>query len=272
MVKQAIIPLAGLGTRLLPLSSVIPKELLPINGKPNLEYIMDECIQAGIRQFIFVVPKNRTSIKKYFFNDSFYKKIIKKKKKDRRLKEVYKKIKQYQKMIKFVYQNKPEGTGHAVLQCKKYLKGSHFLMLLADDLIINKNCSKEMIALHKKTNASVIATKKVKKKTVSRWGILGFKNRSKNSFIINNVIEKPKLNEAPSNYAIIGRYILPKKILSVLKSQGKGKGDEIHITDAIKTLVNRNEKFYGNIFKGEYIDCGTLDGFIKSGIAISKYL
>ena len=164
MVKQAIIPLAGLGTRLLPLSSVIPKELLPINGKPNLEYIMDECIQAGIRQFIFVVPKNRTSIKKYFFNDSFYKKIIKKKKKDRRLKEVYKKIKQYQKMIKFVYQNKPEGTGHAVLQCKKYLKGSHFLMLLADDLIINKNCSKEMIALHKKTNASVIATKKVKKK------------------------------------------------------------------------------------------------------------
>ena len=107
MVKQAIIPLAGLGTRLLPLSSVIPKELLPINGKPNLEYIMDECIQAGIRQFIFVVPKNRTSIKKYFFNDSFYKKIIKKKKKDRRLKEVYKKIKQYQKMIKFVYQNKP---------------------------------------------------------------------------------------------------------------------------------------------------------------------
>ena len=103
-------------------------------------------------------------------------------------------------------------------------------------------------------------------------GHIRFKNRSKNSFIINNVIEKPKLNEAPSNYAIIGRYILPKKILSVLKNQGKGKGDEIHITDAIKTLVNRNEKFYGNIFKGEYIDCGTLDGFIKSGIKIKKYL
>ena len=272
MVKQAIIPLAGLGTRLLPLSSVIPKELLPINGKPNLEYIMDECIQAGIKQFIFVVPKNRTSIKKYFFNDIFYKKIIKKKKKDRRLKEVYKKIKRYQKMIKFVYQNKPEGTGHAVLQCRKYLKGSHFLMLLADDLIINKNCTKEMIALHKKTNASVIATKKVKKKTVSRWGILGFKNRSKNFFIINKVIEKPKLNEAPSNYAIIGRYILPKKILSVLKNQGKGKGGEIHITDSIKTLIKKNEKFYGNIFKGKYIDCDTLEGFINSGLTISKYL
>jgi len=272
MVTQAIIPLAGLGTRLLPLSSVIPKELLPINGKPNLEYIMEECIQAGIKQFIFVVPKNRASIKKYFFNDNFYKKIIKKKKKDKRLKKVFKRIKKYQKMIKFVYQNKPEGTGDAVLKCKKYLKGTHFLMLLADDLIVKKNCSKEMITLHKRTKGSVIATKKVDRKTVSRWGILGFKNRSKNYFLINEVIEKPKLSEAPSNYAIIGRYILPKKILSVLKNQGRGKGGEIHITDAIKTLVERNEKFYGNIFRGKYIDCGTLQGFINSGLTISKYL
>ena len=272
MVKQAIIPLAGLGTRLLPLSSVIPKELLPINGKPNLEYILEECIESGIRQFIFVVPKNRPSIKKYFFNDNFYKKIIKKKKNDKRLKKVFKRIKRYQKMIKFVYQNKPEGTGQAVLKCKKYIKGSHFLMLLADDLIVKKNCLKEMIALHKRTRGSVIATKKVERKTVSRWGILGFKNRSKNSFLINEVIEKPKLSESPSNYAIIGRYILPKKILSVLKNQGKGKGGEIHITDAIKTLVKRNEKFYGNIFKGKYIDCGTLEGFIKSSITVSKYL
>ena len=271
MVKQAIIPLAGLGTRLLPLSSVIPKELLPINGKPNLEYIMDECIQAGIRQFIFVVPKNRTSIKKYFFNDSFYKKIIKKKN-DPKIIDEYKKILKYKKMIKFVYQNKPKGTGDAVLKTRKFIKDKYFLMLLPDDLIIKKNCSKSMISTHNKYKSSVMASMKVKKKTVSRWGILGFKNRSKNSFIINNVIEKPKLNEAPSNYAIIGRYILPKKILSVLKSQGKGKGDEIHITDAIKTLVNRNEKFYVNIFKGEYIDCGTLDGFIKSGIKIKKYL
>ena len=272
MIKQAIIPLAGLGTRLLPLSSVIPKELLPINGKPNLEYILEECIESGIRQFIFVVPKNRPSIKKYFFNDNFYKKIIKKKKNDKRLKKVFKRIKRYQKMIKFVYQNKPEGTGQAVLKCKKYIKGSHFLMLLADDLIVKKNCSKEMIALHKRTRGSVIATKKVERKTVSRWGILGFKNRSKNSFLINEVIEKPKLSESPSNYAIIGRYILPKKILSVLKNQGKGKGGEIHITDAIKTLVKRNEKFYGNIFKGKYIDCGALEGFIKSSITVSKYL
>ena len=145
-------------------------------------------------------------------------------------------------------------------------------MLLADDLIVKKNCSKEMIALHKKTKGSVIATRKVEKKSVSRWGILGFKNKNINFFKINEVIEKPKLSEAPSNYAIIGRYILPKKILSVLKYQKKGKGGEIHITDAIKTLVKQNEKFYGNIFKGKYIDCGTIEGFINSGLTISKYL
>ena len=270
MVSQAIIPLAGLGTRLLPLSSVIPKELLPINGKPNLEYILDECLQAGIKQFIFVVPKNRPSIKKYFFNDNFYKKILKKKKNDKRLMKVFKRLKKFQKMIKFVYQNKPKGTGHAVLQCKKYLKGTHFLMLLADDLIVKKNCSKEMIALHKKTKGSIIATKKVERKTVSRWGILGFKNKSKNSFLINDVIEKPKLNEAPSNYAIIGRYILPMKILSVLKNQGKGRGGEIHITDAIQLLINDKEKFIAHNFEGKYLDCGTMSGYINSSKEIGK--
>ena len=270
MIKQAIIPLAGLGTRLLPLTSVIQKELLPLNGKPNLEYIMEECVEAGIKQFIFIVPKNRpTTIKNYFFNDSFYTKLIKKKK-DKKLKKIFQRIKKYQKMIKFVYQNKPNGTGAAVLKCKKYLKDKHFLMLLADDLIVKKNCSKEMISLHKKTQGSVIATRKVERRTVSRWGILGVKNKKKYSFSINSVIEKPKLKEAPSNYAIIGRYILPIKILSVLKNQKKGKGGEIHITDAIKTLIKRGEKFYGNIFRGKYLDSGTLESYIKSNLIISK--
>ena len=269
MIKQAIIPLAGLGTRLLPLTSVIQKELLPLNGKPNLEYIMEECVEAGIKQFIFIVPKDRPTIKNYFFNDSFYTKLIKKKK-DKKLKKIFQRIKKYQKMIKFVYQNKPNGTGAAVLKCKKYLKDKHFLMLLADDLIVKKNCSKEMISLHKKTKGSVIATRKVERRTVSRWGILGVKNKKKYSFSINSVIEKPKLKEAPSNYAIIGRYILPKKILSVLKNQKKGKGGEIHITDAIKTLIERGEKFYGNIFKGKYLDSGTLESYVKSNLIISK--
>ena len=269
MIKQAIIPLAGLGTRLLPLTSVIPKELLPINGKPNLEYIMEECVEAGIKQFIFIISKNKKSIKKYFFNDSFYKKIIKQKK-DKRIVEEFRKIKKYQKMIRFVYQNTPRGTGDAVLKCERLIKSKFFLMLLPDDLIINKNCSIEMIKLHAKTKGSIIATKTVNKKTVSRWGILSITNKKKNYFKIKDVIEKPSIKKAPSNYAIIGRYILPIKIFSEIRKLKPGQGGEIHITDAIRNLIFKGNSFFGNIFKGKYLDCGTINGYIQSGIQIFK--
>ena len=138
MIKQAIIPLAGLGTRLLPLTSVIPKELLPINGRPGIEYILDECIEAGVKEIIFVISFRKKSIKKYFYNNRFFKEIILKKK-NKILKKEYKKILKYKKIIKFVYQNKPRGTGDAVLKTKKFIKDNFFLMLLPDDLIIKKN-------------------------------------------------------------------------------------------------------------------------------------
>lgn len=269
MIKQAIIPLAGLGTRLLPLTSVMPKELLPINGKPNLEYIMEECIEAGIKQFIFIISKKKISIKKYFFNDAFYNKIIKKKK-DKRIIQEFRKIKKYQKMIKFVYQNEPKGTGDAVLKCERLIKSKYFLMLLPDDLIINKNCSKEMIKLHIKTKGSVIATKKVKRNNVSRWGILSIKNKKKNYFQIKDVVEKPSIKLAPSNYAIIGRYILPSKIFNEIKKLKPGQAKEIHITDAIRNLIFNGNSFFGNIFKGKYLDCGTINGYIQSSIQIFK--
>ena len=269
MIKQAIIPLAGLGTRMLPLTSVMPKELMPINGKPNIEYIIEECLEAGIKEFIFIISKNKSSIKKYFFNDHFYKKIIKRKK-DKRIMREYKKIKKYQKMIKFVYQNNPRGTGDAVLKCQKFIKNKFFLMLLPDDLIIKHNCSKEMIRLHKSTNGSVIATKRVKRKTVSRWGILSIKNKKKSYFQIKDVVEKPNTKKAPSNFAIIGRYILTSKIFGEIKKLKPGQGGEIHITDAIKNLIHKNNKFYGNIFRGKYLDCGTLSGYIESGAQIYK--
>ena len=269
MIKQAIIPLAGLGSRLLPLTSVMPKELLPINGKPNLEYILEECLDAGVKQFIFIISKDKISIKKYFFNDSFYKKIIKKKK-DKRIIEEFRKIKKYQKMIKFVYQNKPKGTGDAVLKCEKLIKNKFFLMLLPDDLIMKKNCTREMINLHYKTKGSIIATKRVDKKTISRWGILSIKNRKKNYFQINDVIEKPSIEKAPSNYAIIGRYILPINIFDEIKKLKPSQGGEIHITDAIRNLILKGSNFFGNIFGGKYLDCGTINGYIQSSIHILK--
>jgi len=270
MIKQAIIPLAGLGTRLLPLTSVIPKELLPINGKPGLEYILDECIQAGVKEVIFVVSNKKKVIKRYFYNDLFFKKVIKKKNKDKRIISEYKKIKKYKKMIKFVYQNSPRGTGDAVLKCEKFIKSDYFLMLLPDDLIIKKNCSKEMIKIHEKYKSSVIASMKVKKNDVTRWGIFKFKKFNNNKFYINDVIEKPNIKSAPSNYAVIGRYILPRKIFKLLKKQKPGKNGEIHITDSIRSLILKKNKFIGHVFAGKYLDCGTLNGYINSSLEISK--
>ena len=171
MIKQAIIPLAGLGTRLLPLTSVFAKELLPINGRPGIEYILDECIDAGIKEVVFIISDKKIMIKKYFYNDTFYKSIIKKKKDPRIIKE-YKKILRYKKMIKFVYQNKPKGTGDAVLKTKKFIKDKYFLMLLPDDLIMKHNCSKSMISTHKKHKSSVMASMKVKKKNSIQMGYL----------------------------------------------------------------------------------------------------
>ena len=270
MIKQAIIPLAGLGTRLLPLTSVFAKELLPINGKPSLEYILEECVEAGIKEIIFIISNKKKIIKTYFCNDRFFKKIISKKK-DKRILHEYRKILKYKKMIKFVYQNKPLGTGDAVLKTKNLIKDKFFLMLLPDDLIISKNCSKAMINIHNKRHSSVIASMKVPKKNVSRWGIYSIKSKIDNkNFIIKDVVEKPKIKSAPSNNAVIGRYILPQTIFSKLKNQKKGKGGEIHITDTIKRLIHEGNEFVGHNFAGKYLDCGTMQGYIKSSFEISK--
>ena len=223
MIKQAIIPLAGLGTRLLPLTTVIPKELLPINGKPGLEYILDECLEAGIKEIILIISNRKKMIKKYYCNDSIFKKLIRKKKRDIRIKKEHDKIKKLRKIIKFVYQNSPRGTGDAVLKCQKLIKSNFFLMILPDDLIIKKNCSLAMIRLHKKTKASIIASKKVKSNDVTRWGIFKIKKFFKKNFFIDDVIEKPSIKTAPSNHAVIGRYILSKNIFETLKKQKAGK-------------------------------------------------
>ena len=270
MIKQAIIPLAGLGSRLLPLTSVFAKELLPINGKPGIEYIIEECIEAGIKEIIFIISNKKIMIKNYFYNDIFFKKILKKKK-DIRIFNEYKKILKYRKMIKFVYQNKPLGSGDAVLKAKKFIRDKFFLLLLPDDLIVKKNCSKDMIKIHNKYKSSVMASMNVNRKTVSRWGIYNVKKKiNKHNFIIQDVVEKPSKKDAPSNKAVIGRYILPKIIFKKLLKQKSGKGGEIHITDAIQSLIKNDLKFIGHNFAGKYLDCGTLNGYIKSSLEIAK--
>ncbi len=209
-------------------------------------------------------------IKKYFYSDKFYKNILKKKK-DPRIISEYKKILKYKKIIKFVYQNVPKGTGDAVLKTQKLIKDKYFLMLLPDDLIIKKNCSKSMINTHKKYNASVMASMKVNRNSVSRWGIYKLnKKLNKNNFLIDGVVEKPSIKNAPSNNAVIGRYILPRSIFKKLKKLKSKKGNEIHITDAIQSLIIDNKKFIAHNFEGKYLDCGTMEGYINSSKEIGK--
>ena len=174
-------------------------------------------------------------------------------------------------MIKFVFQDKPLGTGDAVLQTKNLIKDKYFLMLLPDDLIVKQNCSKSMIAVHKKFKSSVMASMNVSKEDVTRWGIFDIKKRINNkNFIIKSVVEKPSVKQAPSKNAVIGRYILPKTIFNKLSKLKPGKNGEIHITDAIQSLINDNNKFIGHNFSGKYLDCGTMRGYINSTLRIAK--
>ena len=144
-------------------------------------------------------------------------------------------------------------------------------MLLPDDLIMKRNCSKDMIKLHKKYKASIMASMTVKKNDVDRWGIYSIsKKLNKQNFVISNVIEKPNTKVAPSNNAVIGRYILSKNIFKILKSQTKGKGGEIHITDSIKTMIDNKSLFIGHKFSGKYLDCGSMNGYINSTLEIAK--
>ena len=153
----------------------------------------------------------------------------------------------------------------------KFITNKYFLMLLPDDLIIKKNCSKAMIKVHQKYNASVMASMKVKKNNISRWGIYKINKKLNNrNFIIDGVVEKPSERKAPSNNAVIGRYILPRSIFNKIKSLKPKRGKEVHITDAIQLLINDKEKFIAHKFEGKYLDCGTMYGYINSFIELGK--
>ncbi len=264
MVKQAVIPLAGQGTRMLPLTKVLPKELWPMGSKSILECILDECFDAGIQQVIFVISKQKEIIKNYFRQKKSLENTVKNKP------EILKKLiylNKISKKVKFVYQDKPRGLGHAVLCAEKFIKSKYFLLILPDDIIKGKNCSRELILLNKKKKSSILALRQVNKKDVNRYGIVGFQNRK--YLKINKMIEKPTIKSAPSKFAIIGRYLLNRSIFPILRKQKTGKLGEIQITDAMNSMLI-TENYYGCKFKGKYLDCGTIKGYIKSFIKINK--
>lgn len=259
-IKRAIIPAAGLGTRFLPTTKSTPKELIPLLDKPCIEYIIDEAIAGGIEEFAIVISKSKEQIKTYFTKDEHLESWLQKRGKTQEL-ELIKKIEEKAK-YHFVYQEEPLGLGHAVLCAKDFIGDDDFLVLLPDDIIdSNVSTSAQMISLFEKKNQGSIAVMEVERHFTNRYGVIAAKSYNDQTGVITSVVEKPKVEEAPSCFAIIGRYVLPNKTMEMLENTGFGAGGEIQLTDALYKLVELGELNYF-AFEGTRYDTGTPQGWL----------
>ena len=265
-IKKAIFPVGGLGTRFLPATKSMPKEMLPIVDKPLIQYAVEEAANAGIEQFIFVTSRGKSSIENHFDHSfELENNLISKGKK-----EV---LKTAQEMLKipgsfaYVRQQEPAGLGHAVW-CARHLIGEEpVAVILADDLIKGSKTIGEMIENY--TSGNMLAVMEVKKTEVSSYGIITPGKNSPNNIIdIVNLIEKPSVQSAPSNLAVVGRYIIEPSIFDVLENQNKDSNNEIQLTDAIASRIGKSI-CTGYKFSGERFDCGSKLGFIKANIKFS---
>ena len=236
---KAIIPAAGHGTRFLPVTRVIPKEMLPIGAKPALELIVEEAKSAGAEEIVMVISKGKELIREYFKDDS---------------------------SITFVYQLEQKGLGHAVLQAESACRNveGNVLILLGDALVAGCNAAKEMMEVSKANGgAGVVGLEHVPPEKVSRYGIV----RRDGERIV-DLVEKPKLEEAPSDLAIAGRYLLDAKIFDYLRTQTPGKGGEIQLTDAIRRMVGEGTCLYGYVYPGKRQDIGNPQGYLNALLAM----
>ncbi|WP_226580569.1 UTP--glucose-1-phosphate uridylyltransferase GalU [Halobacillus litoralis] len=265
-VKKAIIPAAGLGTRFLPATKAMPKEMLPIVDKPTIQYIVEEAIQSGIEDIIIVTGKGKRAIEDHFdhafeLEDNLYKKG-----KIDLLEEVQESA---EVDIHYIRQKEPKGLGHAVWCARKFIGNEPFAVLLGDDIVrSDEPCLKQLINQYEETKSSVIGVKQVPEDETDRYGIIAPKDQEGRRYQVEHFVEKPSVDEAPSNLAIIGRYVFTPEIMDLLSNQETGAGGEIQLTDAIERL-NLEQPVYGYEFKGDRYDVGDQLGFIKTTLAIA---
>lgn len=267
-VNKVVFPVAGLGSRFLPATKAIPKEMLPIIDKPLIQYAVDEAIDAGFSELIFITGNTKKAIQDHLkFNpDLNISNLTVDKKKF--LSEMHRVIPSHVS-CKYIIQDEPLGLGHAILQAKEAIGEDPFAVVLADDLIDSKQgVLKQMLDHYKDENSSIISVQKIMKSESINYGIIEFKEVNKDLMKIINIVEKPSPENAPSNYGVVGRYILSSKIFSMLDKVSAGVGNEIQLTDAIKLLLKINP-IYSYKFSGTRYDCGTKIGFIKANIAFA---
>ncbi|MGI8384808.1 UTP--glucose-1-phosphate uridylyltransferase GalU [Robertmurraya sp. P23] len=263
-VKKAIIPAAGLGTRFLPATKAMPKEMLPIVDKPTIQYIIEEAVASGIEDIIIVTGKGKRAIEDHFDNSFELEQNLIEKGKFELLSEVQKSSQMAD--IHYIRQKEPKGLGHAIWCARKFIGNEPFAVLLGDDIVqAEKPCLKQLIDQYERYQASVLGVQKVPMEEVSRYGIVNGNEIGERFFSVNSLVEKPKMEEAPSNLAIMGRYILNPRIFDILGEQGPGAGGEIQLTDAIAGL-NKYEAVYAYDFEGTRHDVGEKLGFIQTTI------
>jgi UTP--glucose-1-phosphate uridylyltransferase len=263
-VKKAIIPAAGLGTRFLPATKAMPKEMLPIVDKPTIQYIIEEAIESGIEDIIIVTGKGKRAIEDHFDHSFELEQNLFDKGKFELLDEVQKASKMVD--IHYIRQKEPKGLGHAIWCARKFIGNEPFAVLLGDDIVkAEKPCLKQMMEQYERYNASILGVQTVPNHEVSRYGIVDGSCIGERFYSVNSLVEKPKQEEAPSNLAIMGRYILNPRIFEILSNQKPGAGGEIQLTDAIAVL-NEYEAVYAYDFDGTRYDVGEKFGFIQTTI------
>jgi UTP--glucose-1-phosphate uridylyltransferase len=264
-IKKAILPAAGLGTRFLPATKASPKEMLPIVDKPMIQYAVEEAISCGIEDFIIITGKHKRAIEDHFDYAFELEEKLKSTGKERLLKEINK-----LSHINFAYirQRVALGLGHAILCAKPFVKDEAFAVILSDDVIDpDYSLLKEMIRVYEEVDCPVVALEEIPRAEISRYGVIDGVMEGE-VYRINNLVEKPKAEEAPSNLAIIGRYILTPDIFRILERQKAGRGGEIQLTDALRSLLKKRT-IYGYPIKGRRYDAGDKVGFLKATVDLA---
>nr|MDE6656049.1 UTP--glucose-1-phosphate uridylyltransferase [Anaeroplasmataceae bacterium] len=268
-IRKAVIPAAGFGTRFLPFTKAVPKEMLPIVDTPTIEYIVREAMDSGIEEVLIIINSEKECIRTHFGHNVVLENFLKSKNKTKELDIVEALPKQIH--VEFTYQEEQLGLGHAVLCAEKFAAGEPFALLLGDDVYVGRTepATKQLIHAYNQTGSSILGTLEVPDEDVSKYGICKPRFDSKEPLVeLDSVVEKPAKEVAPSNLAIGGRYVLTPAIFDYLKTQTRGAGGEIQLTDSILRLMSK-EKVYSLAIDGRRYDIGSKKGFLEATIDFS---
>jgi UTP--glucose-1-phosphate uridylyltransferase len=268
-IRKAVFPVGGLGTRFLPATKSIPKEMLPVVDKPLIQYAVEEAQAAGIEEFIFVTGRAKTTMEDHFDHSYELEATLEERGKDAQIVAVNSWMPR-PGQVAYTRQQKPLGLGHAVWCARNLVGDEPFAVLLADDLILAETpCLKQLVEAHASTGGSLVAVMEVPHEHTNRYGVLDIASDDGRLVAVKGVVEKPDPKVAPSNLSIIGRYILQPEVFDHLAHIGRGAGNEIQLTDALAELIGGNKPFHGLRFDGQRFDCGDKVGWLRANIAFA---